>query len=313
MHAALAGALLGVALSGGGGSASKGMMLAALSPAPRTVQLETRSFGTVELDHAAHLARRTACRACHGPGPVTKIGRFEPKVAHERCVGCHKQEAKGPTACRDCHAVAAPSTAVVASDSTRAAAAGASPTTWAEPGLAAPLAASGAIPSEVGALRPAPLEADGPRRPARFLRVLGVGYAVLGGSGQDLSTGPALSFSMREGDVLLLYALERGSARSGSGGRTLGLVGAGLSHPIGNGWSAFAAALGGFDAGESPVSVVPTLGLRAGLEWLGRRITFSLGATATADLARQSTSAGGEAGGPTFSLGATVGYVLTRD
>src|SRR5690242_1754647 len=64
------------------------IVFGALSPAPDRVYLETRSFGTVMVDHRAHLARRVACKACHGPGPVSQI-EFTPKSAHDSCRACH--------------------------------------------------------------------------------------------------------------------------------------------------------------------------------------------------------------------------------
>src|SRR5512134_861710 len=80
------------------------LALSALPPPPETVVFETKMYGTVTLDHRAHLARRVACRSCHGEGPVRKLaGSFGPKVAHDRCRGCHLEISRGPTDCRGCH------------------------------------------------------------------------------------------------------------------------------------------------------------------------------------------------------------------
>src|SRR5512133_2102318 len=76
--------------------------LEALPPAPQLVVLQTSYYGTITLDHPAHLARRISCKKCHGPGPVRKI-EFTPRVAHERCVDCHRVAARGPTQCHGCH------------------------------------------------------------------------------------------------------------------------------------------------------------------------------------------------------------------
>ena len=74
----------------------------ALPPPPSTVVRDTRYYGTVTIDHRAHLARRASCRSCHGTGVVSKLV-FTPKVAHERCIGCHEEKSAGPTQCQGCH------------------------------------------------------------------------------------------------------------------------------------------------------------------------------------------------------------------
>lgn len=58
--------------------------------------------GEVTFDHAAHLARREKCRACHGEGAAAKI-EMGKKKAHELCLGCHGLKHKGPTGCTECH------------------------------------------------------------------------------------------------------------------------------------------------------------------------------------------------------------------
>src|SRR6266542_1908352 len=293
--------------------------LSGLAPAPQKVILETKSFGTVTVDHAAHLARRAACKGCHGPGPVSKIGRFEPKIAHERCVGCHKQEQRGPTSCRDCHAVPVkasdmpkPEAPPPESSDSKVALASAP----IAPGIPPSLASAGATPT----VPPGPSDARGAtlarldeerlRRPA-WMRVVGVGYSVQGGPGQALSTGPAVPLSMREKEVLLVYALERGA--TAAGGRTLGLIGAGVTAPMVAGWNGQALLLGGFDAAESPVSFAPTVGLRAGAEWLGRRTALDLAVTFARDLGPEVDKLGQRIGGTTVSFSASIGYVLNRE
>lgn len=70
---------------------------------PDRVLRQTRYYGTVTVDHRAHVARRAPCRTCHGDGPVAKVTFPSPRVAHERCVSCHREVRAGPVACRECH------------------------------------------------------------------------------------------------------------------------------------------------------------------------------------------------------------------
>jgi DnaJ-class molecular chaperone len=74
----------------------------ALPSAPHRVVFKNAK-GDVTLDHEAHLARRTRCATCHGPGVVAKIEGFEMQRAHLVCVGCHRNNARGPILCKDCH------------------------------------------------------------------------------------------------------------------------------------------------------------------------------------------------------------------
>lgn len=86
------------------------LALGALPAPPGLVVRETSSFGTVTVDHKAHLAARVRCSACHGPGPVGKI-TFTARTAHESCRSCHVAQQRGPTECRGCHVVADEGTA----------------------------------------------------------------------------------------------------------------------------------------------------------------------------------------------------------
>jgi DnaJ-class molecular chaperone len=78
----------------------------ALPPPPQKVVFKA-SKGDVTFDHAAHLARRTHCVECHGPGVVGKLEGFEMQRAHMLCVGCHRERAHGPIICKDCHGAGA--------------------------------------------------------------------------------------------------------------------------------------------------------------------------------------------------------------
>ena len=76
--------------------------MAVLPPPPQKVLFPTRR-GNVTLDHAAHLARRTPCAKCHGPGQVGKfVDDFGMERAHLVCAGCHRDH-DGPTSCTGCH------------------------------------------------------------------------------------------------------------------------------------------------------------------------------------------------------------------
>ena len=75
---------------------------AALPTPPQKVVFKNRK-GDVTLDHTAHLSRRARCATCHGPGVVAKIEGFEMQRAHLVCVGCHRENARGPILCKDCH------------------------------------------------------------------------------------------------------------------------------------------------------------------------------------------------------------------
>jgi hypothetical protein len=77
-------------------------LLVALPRPPDKVVRTTRYFGVVVVDHRAHLARRSPCRSCHGEGAVGKLV-LPPRIAHERCLGCHWEKARGPTHCHECH------------------------------------------------------------------------------------------------------------------------------------------------------------------------------------------------------------------
>jgi hypothetical protein len=97
----------------------------AASP-PQKVTFET-SYGTVTLDHAAHISRRSACDSCHGPGQATAFKFPSAHDAHAACQSCHEQEKRGPTECAGCHVkpAAEPPRALAAASAP--AAAGASP------------------------------------------------------------------------------------------------------------------------------------------------------------------------------------------
>ncbi len=75
--------------------------LAAMPTPPEKVKYAAEK-GDVTFDHAAHVARRQACRTCHGDGPAQKV-ELGKKKAHALCLGCHAIGRAGPKACTECH------------------------------------------------------------------------------------------------------------------------------------------------------------------------------------------------------------------
>jgi hypothetical protein len=240
----------------------------ALPPAPETVVLATRYYGSVTLDHQAHLARKIHCKACHGPGPVRKIA-FTPKAAHERCRDCHVAGQRGPTGCRGCHA-AQPQRALVAD--------------LAVPGLGGDRGAPAEAPPPAPPPGPgvlAALAAPEPSVPMRHaVYVSGAAGDGAGLSAQVVSRQAAFQVSHT---VDLLVG---GGARS----RTALLVGAGVPVALPHALALTAEAVAGADAVERPgVRLSAALGGRLGLEWTpawSRGTTLRASVTGLADLFR---------------------------
>jgi hypothetical protein len=277
-------------------SAVAALALAALAPAPSKVVRQTKSFGTVTIDHRAHLARRTPCKSCHGPGPVSKL-KFTPRTAHDTCIGCHRDEQRGPTGCRQCHVVPAPPSPA----SEIVAAAGAPGGAPGAPGLGPPATASVPPPASATEVVPARTESA---------RVLALGGSMIASSDHASIMAPAAVFSLRDEHVLFTTSVELGSAQKD--GRTLGLIGGGLVLPVHGRFNALAAVVGGVDAIQGPsVSLLPAVGLRAGVEWLGERYCAGLQVTGLTDLTRSRNEFNETIGGTSFSAMATVGIVLS--
>jgi hypothetical protein len=258
---------------------------AALPPAPTTVVRQTRYYGTVTIDHRAHLARRASCKTCHGPGVVSKLV-FTPKVAHGRCIGCHQEQAKGPTKCAGCHVRTPKPDTVVAAAGPGAAADPSKPKEPDPANVAAALAALEGPKSEVRGGLP---------RNEPFHRLLEVGLAA--GSGP----GPSVRLATHQDFMLVSQSFDR--VRSGGTARTFALFGAGISRPFYPRVMYQAVALAGFDVVDSPlVALLPSIGLRAGLDWRPPRglflqhVTASL--TCVVDLSRRAS--GRELGGTTL-------------
>ncbi|WP_242360179.1 cytochrome c3 family protein [Anaeromyxobacter sp. SG17] len=306
----------------------------ALPPAPQQVALKTRTFGTVTVDHPAHLARRAHCVSCHGEGPIQKI-EFTPKLAHERCRGCHKEQQAGPLTCRGCHALppAAEKPLVAQPAVDTPAVVGARASSGTPAGAAAGMAASAAPASATTAASRGPATAPattrvaatspGPTRTAPAARIAGVASAettspidvplrrvlevgFAGGSG----FGPAVRLLSRQEHMVLSHSFDR---VGGGQARSLGLLGIGKGFPVQEGVEVVALGLAGIDVVESSTAtLLPAAGARIGVLWSVRHrfietIDFSL--TGVADLAR-SHALGQEVGGATFFATIAAGVPL---
>jgi hypothetical protein len=232
----------------------------ALPPPPQSVVLTTSYYGTVTVNHAAHLSRKARCKDCHGPGPVRSI-EFTPKIAHERCVGCHEQRKSGPVGCKGCHSVAAqPATAAAPGTVPLG-----SPGENAEGG-AGPGAASAPPPPEVPSAT-AHAYAFGPVDPSPQSIERDLQFSGLAGSGVGLS----VRVSSTQAGFVFTQAVER--LASGSQPRTTVTLGAGapIRFPLARTLRLVTEGQVGLDVVDLPVvRVFPVVGVRAGLEWRPR-------------------------------------------
>jgi hypothetical protein len=267
--------------------AAMAVLVAALPPPPETVVRETKSYGTVTIPHAKHLALRVACRDCHGAGRIRKV-KFTPRSAHTACRSCHVERQAGPVDCKGCHTLP-PKTIEVA--------------------VAAP-----AVEAQAPAPRPSILDplmtplSPEERMWTRFPRTAEVGFTMLTGVSQSVVFGPSFYVTGRTGPTAVSYGLS--FAGGGNDGRTQLLAG-------GGGWfiarprvRVTGVALCGIDAAHDPVTLMPAVGGRASIEFLHDSAwTFGLSATGLVDLANTKID-GEQVGGATFSLGLSTGYRL---
>ncbi|MFY3745340.1 cytochrome c3 family protein [Anaeromyxobacter sp. Red801] len=300
--------------------AAGGVVITALPPPPSTVVRTTKTYGTVTLDHAAHLARKISCKSCHGNGAVTKI-EFTPRLAHDTCRSCHVQLAKGPTDCRGCHVVAPPKEAPVVAEAAPKPPAGA----VIRAGEARPLMSAapsaggvtGGVARGAAAVPSLPHGAAGEVEPgpalAPFVRTLEAGLSVLGGSGQDLVAGPSVRLTSHYDRALLTHSLDWVGGRDQ--GRVLFMVGGGAELPVHERVALQLVGIGGVDAAGSTVVLMPALGARVGLAW--RRavpwldtLTFSF--AGVSDLVRRRDDLGEREGGVMFAFSVTSGYRLEQ-
>lgn len=296
----------------------------ALPKPPTKVTLEN-SYAPVIFSHAGHLSRRTACKACHGPGPITKIGRFQPKVAHETCRNCHLEAKRGPTACAGCHHKKAPPVTELALAPGRSRGQAAPGAAAAGPVVVAPVfdEAAAARSYEVAAAWPAPpvtsvdmtedskAQLEIPYFAPR--RTVWAGGSVLASSDASPAPAVALGVNFRQDGWQISETLEWSSG--GGGKRAIGLVGGGIVLPVHSGWTAHVLGVGGFDAFDITwTSFLPALGARAGVEWTSPRLfvhSFDVSVTALADLTRGHDPSGVRTGGMVFSLSVSAGLDVT--
>lgn len=323
---------------------SSSMVMGALPTPPGKVVLETKTYGTVTVDHAAHLARRTACRSCHGDGPVSKIG-FTPRQAHETCRGCHADMKRGPVDCRGCHVLPPKPVEVSAAEPPPAApaappsalpshATGSGPPPPRGPGVAAQPSPAGAplvaqVPAGPGLAAPASSpspslpappppptyeedlddEPDGELVP--FRQTVEVGMIALGGPDQSLGFGPSFRLVSRHGRAVMMHSIDSsGGFRTG---RTMLLVGGGAVLPVRPRLGLMVIGMGGMDAAGTDVWLLPAAGVRVGLQWI-RPVpyldTLSASFATVSDLVRRRNAFGEREGDVTFSFAVSAGYAL---
>ncbi|KAB0670570.1 cytochrome c3 family protein [Oryzomonas sagensis] len=66
------------------------------------------SRGDVVFDHDMHVdeLKGESCAPCHrkdGPMGKDTLARFDSRIAHYFCKGCHRERGRGPTECHGCH------------------------------------------------------------------------------------------------------------------------------------------------------------------------------------------------------------------
>lgn len=64
--------------------------------------------GDVRFNHDLHIAemKSESCIPCHKTDKPTKentMSRFDQRLAHYFCKGCHREKGRGPTECHECH------------------------------------------------------------------------------------------------------------------------------------------------------------------------------------------------------------------
>jgi hypothetical protein len=303
----------------------------ALPSPPKKVQLEN-SYGTVTFNHAGHLSRRTPCKACHGAGPIQKIGRFQPREAHDTCRACHVKVARGPTDCGGCHVkkVEQPVLAAPAPNPDAQAAAKSAPVAYAslvpgaQPASYDPEAAAAAFDAAAAWGKPAAVEtAPGPGTTAlpgasamaasASRRTVFAGVSMLTASGASLAPGVSLGITLQQDGFQLSEILEW-AAGSGSR-RGLGLMAAGIVFPVRDRFTAHVLGVAGFDAADVRwTTFLPALGARAGFEWTGpyrfvQSVDLSL--TALTDVTRAHDPRGNAVGGSLLSVSLSAGMELT--
>lgn len=109
MRSLLAVILATLLLSAGASSANsaKRMHSPASKDLPETI-IFSASKGDVSFNHPLHLEAMKAegCVPCHQTKTPKKGDiktRFDERIAHYFCRGCHRDKGQGPTECHQCH------------------------------------------------------------------------------------------------------------------------------------------------------------------------------------------------------------------
>ena len=76
------------------------LFTAGMAMAADTITLPAKN-GDVSFPHKTHLA--LGCTKCHAAEAGGKIEEMGKDWAHKTCTGCHKEMAKGPSKCGECH------------------------------------------------------------------------------------------------------------------------------------------------------------------------------------------------------------------
>lgn len=68
------------------------------------------SKGNIRFNHTAHQAvmKAESCIPCHKTKTPTRahtMTRFDQRIAHYFCKGCHRERGAGPVECHECHKV----------------------------------------------------------------------------------------------------------------------------------------------------------------------------------------------------------------
>jgi hypothetical protein len=220
---------------------------------------------------------------------ITKI-LFTPKIAHDRCIGCHRESSAGPQKCAGCHVKPPPTPEEIAA--AKAAAEPEKPPPSPEPD-----------PANVAS---ALAEFDRPadwRKSEPFMRHLEVGLAFSGSAG-----GLAIRYAAHQNWLVLTESVE--ALRGENQGRTMVLGAVGLCDP-GSPRRVFeVSAVGGIDIVDGPITAAfPALGFRGGVEFRQPApFLQSLHASVTGLWDLSQTAMGQQVGGAQFYFTVGTGF-----
>jgi hypothetical protein len=293
-------------------------LAATLPPPPQKVVLDN-TYGPVTVDHAAHLARRTHCNACHLSGRISKIGRYTPREAHQSCRGCHVTLARGPTECRQCH-VKKPEPLQLAKPAEGAAPAGAVALAQPDEARRATSAldayedAAAWESSHADASQPEYMEGNaGLRAPARRTIFAGVSLGT-SSARSDVSPGFLAGTTLWQGRLSLTELLHWSGNRTTL--RSSALLAAGRSFPLRPRWTGYLQAVGGVNAnGGQWATLIPGVGGRTGVEFNGGLSPMSsveLALTVVTDVGQHVDPAGRSLNATTMTVSAIGGFEILR-